>query len=205
MSSKVNSQLSGKLSYTEWSSLYRFGSVLVFPAPFQLSLNTGPRKCHRTRQSCRLIWGPGTYQEQVPWASVFPCYFHECPFLQKLLWGEKQISLVRLMPSTLLEEVVRRPLSGRLKLWCFPEDQRAAHWGSFQLTRDALYPVYVTAALETGISAFLECFASKYAKPQTLFWPQSGPNNDSPSGLLPQESIQNGASKGLLKQLKTCE
>lgn len=126
MPSKVNSQLSGKLSYTEWSSLYRFGSVLVFPAPFQLSLNTGPRKCHRTRQSCGLIWGPGTYQEQVPWASVFPCYFHECPFLQKLLWGEKQISLVRLMPSTLLEEVVRRPLSGRLKLWCFPEDQRAA-------------------------------------------------------------------------------
>lgn len=65
--------------------------------------------------------------------------------------------------------------------------------------------VYVTAALETGISAFLERSTSKYTKPQTLFWPRSGPNNDSPSGLLPQESIQNRASKGLLKQLKTCE
>lgn len=86
-----------------------------------------------------------------------------------------------------------------------PRGRESSSWGSFQLTRDALYPIYMTAALETGISAFLECFASKYAKPQTLFWPQSGPNNDSPSGLLPQESIQNRASKGLLKQLKTCE
>lgn len=29
--------------------------------------------------------GPGTYQKQVPGACVLPCYFHQRPFLQKLL------------------------------------------------------------------------------------------------------------------------
>lgn len=71
--------------------------------------------------------GTGTYQKQVPGASVLPRYFHQGPFLQKLLWGEKQTSVVRLMPSTALEKGGGRPLRGKLKLGRLLEYQRAAH------------------------------------------------------------------------------
>lgn len=62
----------------------------------------------------------------------------------------------------------------------------------------------VAAALERH-PGLLGAFHLELCQAPTWFSPQSGPNNNSRPGLLPQESIQDKASEGLLKQLQICE
>lgn len=146
-------------------------------------------------------WGPGTYQKQVSGASVFPCYFHQCPFFQKLLWGEKQTSVVRLTPPYVLEKGGGRPFSGK-QITAPPRVPESNSWENSQLRRRAPCLVEQLCGQAPGLSG---ASTLNYTNPRHCSGHRVVQTMTRLLVRYHKGSNWNRAFESLLKWLKTCE